>query len=145
MDIVGKNIQRIRESRGLLQKELAYRADMNPSNLSKLERGEYTWTKDNLGKIASALEISISALFADNPKVPLLGYVRSASKDAPALSENWRLLHAIDEKLDQILVAVGGGNDEGILLPRKVPPERVIHRNSPKKPAHRKPSAPEWE
>ena len=102
MDVVAKNIKRIRKARGLLQKELADKADMNPSNLSKLERGEYTWTKENLGRIATALSVDLSALFAGEPKIPLIGYAKS---DTP-LPENWRVLNAIDDKLDRILAVI---------------------------------------
>jgi transcriptional regulator with XRE-family HTH domain len=64
-DIVGLNIRRIRQSKGLLQKELAFDAEMDPSSLSKLERGDYTWTKANLSRLGDALGVPVSAFFAD--------------------------------------------------------------------------------
>ena len=102
MDIVGENIRRIRLSKGLLQKELAYHAQMNPSNLSKLERGEYTWTKANLERIAKALNVSLAAFFVEASKVQSL-----AAAKGTAASENARSLGIIEAKLDRILLVLG--------------------------------------
>ena len=70
MDIVAVNLRRLRQESGLLQKELAGRAEMNPSNLSKLERGEYTWTKGTLNKLALVLGVPVSAFFEEADRSP---------------------------------------------------------------------------
>lgn len=106
MDIVGRNIRELRKSRGLLQKELAARAGMNASNLSKLEQGDYTWTKDNLGRLAAALGVDLAVLFAGEPRIPLLGHAKEGLEEGIAPGGNWRVLNAIDDKLDRILSAV---------------------------------------
>jgi transcriptional regulator with XRE-family HTH domain len=102
MDLVGSNIRRIRASKGLLQKELAYLAQMNPSNLSKLERGEYTWTKANLERISEALNVGLVTLFAEEPRAIPVGHSKVV-----AASDTSRALSAIDAKLDRILAALG--------------------------------------
>jgi SOS-response transcriptional repressor LexA len=89
MDIVGRNIRKLRHGKGLLQKELAVRAQMDPSNLSKLERGEYTWTSESLEKVAAALEVHIGELFITEAnatpspvgtgRIPVLDYVQAGA------------------------------------------------------------------
>lgn len=37
---VGKNIKKLREQKGLMQKEVAAAAGLQPSNYSKIEKGE---------------------------------------------------------------------------------------------------------
>jgi transcriptional regulator with XRE-family HTH domain len=106
MDIVGENIRQIRRARGLLQKELADRAEMNPSNLSKLERGEYTWTKENLRRLAEALNVGVGAFFADNPATRPMGGVLTTIKTAGASSSDSGVLGAMDAKLDRILMVL---------------------------------------
>lgn len=83
-------------AKGVQQKELAYLAEMNPSNLSKLERGDYTWTKANLNRIATALHVSLEALFASDKPSDVL------SKESEK-AEELRSLGAIHAKLDLIL------------------------------------------
>ena len=101
-DLVGTNIRKLRQARNLRQKELADRADIDPSNLSKLERGEYTWTKENLERLAKALNVSVAAFFGDHPTVPVMGYVEAkAPKALP--NESWQALRVMDAKLDRIL------------------------------------------
>jgi transcriptional regulator with XRE-family HTH domain len=106
MDIVGANIRKIRLSKGLLQKELAYLAQMNPSNLSKLERGDYTWTKTNLERIAMALNVGLVTLFTEEPKASLRGLPAGAAKSS-APNDNSQALAAVEAKLERILFVLG--------------------------------------
>lgn len=60
MDVVarfGKKVRAFRESAGLSQEELAFRAGMKRSYLSDLERGTRNPTIKALGRLAVALEI----------------------------------------------------------------------------------------
>ncbi len=68
MDIgkhVGNRIREIRKSKGLSQEELAFKASLNASHFSKIERGEKSATLESLEKIIGALEISFSDFFTD--------------------------------------------------------------------------------
>lgn len=61
--LVGQNIRNVRQSRGLSQEGLALRAEMNPSYVGQIERGEKSPTIDSLGKIAKGLDIDLEVLF----------------------------------------------------------------------------------
>ena|ERR1017187_5380780 len=107
MDIVAINLKRLRLRRGLLQKELADRAEMNPSNLSKLERGEYTWTKDTLKRLADALGVGLDEFFA-----------AQVQEGAAEPIEHLQVLYSVDRKLDWLLAGLAAF-DEGIFAASK--------------------------
>ena len=60
---VGKQIQKIRELKGLSQQDLAAKCNFEKSNMSRLEAGKVNPTLSTLEKVASALEINIIELF----------------------------------------------------------------------------------
>ena len=59
---VGEKIRKYREEKGLSQKELADKADVSPSTISKAEGGLFTPSPDKLQRIADALGIPFSEL-----------------------------------------------------------------------------------
>ncbi|MEN9875208.1 MAG: hypothetical protein RLZZ529_205 [Bacteroidota bacterium] len=61
--IVGKNIQKIRESKGISQQELAAKCNFEKSNMSRLEAGRVNPTLSTLEKVAKALDVSLAELF----------------------------------------------------------------------------------
>lgn len=61
--IVGKNIQKIRESKGISQQELAAKCNFEKSNMSRLEAGRVNPTLSTLEKVAKSLDISLAELF----------------------------------------------------------------------------------
>jgi len=65
---IGNRIRNIRKEQGLSQEELAHRANIHPSHMGQLERGEKSPTIDSLEKIVQALNINFEALF-NNSKV----------------------------------------------------------------------------
>lgn len=54
---IGKNIVRLREQKGLKQKELAYRMDIDDGSLRRIESGRTNPTLKIIYRIAKALEI----------------------------------------------------------------------------------------
>ena len=61
--LTGKNPIRVwREYRGLSRKELAARADISPTYLARLERGERRGTLRVLLRLAEALDIEVEDL-----------------------------------------------------------------------------------
>ena len=60
---IGKNIRRIRLSKGLSQEALALTSGIDRSYLGGIERGEHNVAVINLEKIAIALDIQIANLF----------------------------------------------------------------------------------
>ena len=61
---VGKQIQKIRESKGLSQQDLAAKCNFEKSNMSRLEAGRVNPTLSTLEKVAKALDISLVELFS---------------------------------------------------------------------------------
>ncbi|WP_088893811.1 helix-turn-helix domain-containing protein [Leptolyngbya ohadii] len=61
----GRAIRRRRRELDLSQEELAERAELNRTYLSDIERGEVNPSLEIIDKLANALGISVSGLFAD--------------------------------------------------------------------------------
>jgi ribosome-binding protein aMBF1 (putative translation factor) len=61
--IVGKNIQKIRESKGISQQELAAKCNFEKSNMSRLEAGRVNPTLSTLEKVAKALDVTLAEIF----------------------------------------------------------------------------------
>jgi transcriptional regulator with XRE-family HTH domain len=61
----GKAIRRRRRELDLSQEQLAERAEVHRTYISGVERGRINPSLDKVDKLAKALEISISALFAN--------------------------------------------------------------------------------
>ncbi len=69
MDIrqkIGSRIKKVRESKGIAQKDLAYEADLDRSYIASIETGKRNVSLVNLEKIANALKITLSELFKDS-------------------------------------------------------------------------------
>jgi CheY-like chemotaxis protein len=61
--LLGMAIKTQRTSLGISQEELAYRAGLHRTYISDLERGVRNPSVDSIGKLARALEVSVSDLF----------------------------------------------------------------------------------
>jgi transcriptional regulator with XRE-family HTH domain len=61
---LGASIRSLRLRQGLSQEQLAHEANIDRSYMGGIERGEHNVAVLNLCKIASALNIQVSALFA---------------------------------------------------------------------------------
>ena len=59
---VGKIIKGIRDKAGMTQQQLAEKAGLLQSHVSRIERGEYSPTNKTLTKLAAALGVSIGVL-----------------------------------------------------------------------------------
>lgn len=62
--IVGNNIRKLREAKGLSQLQLAIDADIPKSQIGRIERAEINTTLLTLEKIANALEAKIEDFFS---------------------------------------------------------------------------------
>ena len=65
LNVVGKRIKDIRESKGISQVELVGRmqGEIDPTNISRIESGRTNPTLFTLYRIASALEVPLKDLF----------------------------------------------------------------------------------
>jgi transcriptional regulator with XRE-family HTH domain len=59
---IGENIRQLRKQRGLSQEQLALHAEINPSYMGQVERGEKNPTIDVLSKISQALDLPLEQL-----------------------------------------------------------------------------------
>ena len=53
----GENLKRLRQAKGISQEELAFKADLDRTYISGIERGKRNVSLINLYRIAAALEI----------------------------------------------------------------------------------------
>ncbi|WP_052634477.1 helix-turn-helix domain-containing protein [Sanguibacteroides justesenii] len=67
---IALNIRRIRMSRNLTIQELAYKCDIERSNMSRIEAGKSNVTVKTLCLICSALEIELSDLVGKSLEEP---------------------------------------------------------------------------
>lgn len=60
---LGSHIRQLRNQKKVSQEELGYKASISAAHLGQIERGQKKPTVETLGRIASALDISVSELF----------------------------------------------------------------------------------
>ncbi|MEW6679542.1 MAG: helix-turn-helix domain-containing protein [bacterium] len=61
---LGTRIRLLRKARGLSQEGLSWKAELHPTYLAQIERGEVNPSFNVLYKIANALQISLSDFFS---------------------------------------------------------------------------------
>jgi transcriptional regulator with XRE-family HTH domain len=59
----GKNLQKLRESKGLSLMELSYNCSVDPSKISKIEHGKFNITIRTIMELAKGLEVDPAELF----------------------------------------------------------------------------------
>lgn len=84
---IGARLRRIRKERRLSQSELARQIGIQQSDLSRMEKGEYRVSLDNLFKILAVFEIKVADFFAEQPApTPAL---------RPLAQEDMQILHLL--------------------------------------------------
>lgn len=63
--LTGKRIRSLRKEQKISQEELAFRANLHPTYIGQVERGEKNATLESIEKITSALNISFDTLFKE--------------------------------------------------------------------------------
>lgn len=67
---LGRRVRELRRQRNISQEELGYKASISAAHLGQIERGLKKPTVETLGRIASALGISVSELFHFDAPLP---------------------------------------------------------------------------
>lgn len=91
---VGANVQRLRRSRGLTQEQLSELVGNTGKHLGQIERGEVNVGIDTLARLASALEVDVTDLFAPTP--------RRRRPEPPMYLANARELDQIEDAIRSI-------------------------------------------
>ena len=61
--LIGENLKRVRKSKGLSQRKLAWDCNTDESTIRRIEQGKLNTTVSSLKRIADALEIPIEEFF----------------------------------------------------------------------------------
>ena len=99
VELIAKNIKRLRELKKISQKEVCGGAGLPQGQYSRIENGKVEPSVSTLEKIASVFEVSISEFFrSDNPQeelnLPMMQKIRMI--DTLAQDEQQALLKMID-------------------------------------------------
>lgn len=100
---IGEKIRKVREAKGLSQKEISAMVNMDQSQYSKIENDKTDPTTSTLEKIAKALGIDVSELFVSDK---IFKDVNSADK---TIMEKLRLIELLDPKEQQSIYNIVDG------------------------------------
>jgi transcriptional regulator with XRE-family HTH domain len=86
---IGSRLRHLRKERGLTQAELARQIGIQQSDLSRMEKGEYRVSLDNLFKILGVFDLDLADFFDDR---------KTASGTGQPLSrDDMKILHLLRE------------------------------------------------
>jgi transcriptional regulator with XRE-family HTH domain len=97
---IGDRIKKIREAKGLSQKEVALNLSMNPSQYSKIENGKVDPQCSSIEKIANALGVSLADIFTQENS---LENINSIDK---SIVEKVELIEQLDEKQRESIFSI---------------------------------------
>ena len=69
MKIVGANIKRVREEKGITLRELAKQLDVSASFLSQVETGKAFPSLSSLKNLANSLQVTVGGLMGEDSKI----------------------------------------------------------------------------
>lgn len=87
---IGSKLRRLRRERRLTQADLACQIGIQQSDLSRIEKGEYRVSLDNLIKMLAVFDIQISEFFGEAP-------ARTHAATRPLSHEDMQTLHMLRE------------------------------------------------
>ena len=101
---IGKNIKKIREQKGLMQKEVASAAAIHTSNYSKIEKGEREPSIEALDKIATLFDMTVDEIIHFEGKIP-----REVKIKDKTATEKVQLLEQLDDEDKQAVYRIIDG------------------------------------
>lgn len=101
---IGKNIKKIREQKGLMQKEVASAAAIHTSNYSKIEKGEREPSIEALDKIATLFGMTVDEIIHFEGKVP-----REVKIKDKTATEKLQLIEQLDDEDKQAVYRIIDG------------------------------------
>jgi len=87
---IGGRLRELRKERGLTQAELARQIGIQQSDLSRMEKGEYRVSLDNLFKILGVFELDLADFFGDDAKT-------TGAVQRPLSRQDMTVLHLLRE------------------------------------------------
>jgi len=87
---VGSRLRRLRKERGLTQAELARQIGIQQSDLSRMEKGEYRVSLDNLFKILAVFDLDLADFFGDQ-------HDKTDLEQQPLSRDDMKILHLLRE------------------------------------------------
>ena len=87
---IGGRLRELRNERGLTQAELARQIGIQQSDLSRMEKGEYRVSLDNLFKILGVFDLDLADFFGDQQE-------KTELEQQPLSREDMKILHLMRE------------------------------------------------
>ena len=87
---VGSRLRRLRKERGLTQAELARQIGIQQSDLSRMEKGEYRVSLDNLFKILGVFDLDLADFFGEQ-------HEKAELEQQPLSRQDMKILHLLRE------------------------------------------------
>ena len=87
---IGSRLRELRKERGLTQAELARQIGIQQSDLSRMEKGEYRVSLDNLFKILGVFDLDLADFFGDQSE-------STEREQQPLSREDMKILHLMRE------------------------------------------------
>ncbi len=87
---VGSRLRRLRKERGLTQAELARQIGIQQSDLSRMEKGEYRVSLDNLFKILGVFDLDLADFFGEQQ-------AKAEQAQQPLSRQDMQVLHLLRE------------------------------------------------
>ncbi len=95
---LAKNVKKLRENKGLMQKEVANAVGVHPSNYSKMEKGEREFGIDVVDKLAKFFNLTLDQIVHMEENLPTPIFVEDKT-----VSEKVKLIENLDEE-DKIAI-----------------------------------------
>ncbi len=87
---IGSRLRELRKERGLTQAELARQIGIQQSDLSRMEKGEYRVSLDNLFKILGVFDLDLADFFGDQSE-------KTELEQQPLSRQDMKILHLLRE------------------------------------------------
>jgi transcriptional regulator with XRE-family HTH domain len=87
---IGSRLRELRNERGLTQAELARQIGIQQSDLSRMEKGEYRVSLDNLFKILGVFDLDLADFFGDQSE-------KTELERQPLSRQDMKILHLLRE------------------------------------------------
>ena len=101
--LLGKRIKELRKNAGYTQEKLAEIVEIEINSISSIERGRYFPSPENLVKISTALNVSLSDLFNFSEKTTCADFEKEILSNLSLLKNDKTKLGAINSFIKSIL------------------------------------------